>query len=103
MEFNVPPTPKRIWRRGPRSQEVGEVQSLCPPLYRERTGDGQRDRERVCVRDIHNLNESGKSGWLCVGWCVYEPMYAHMHISFMCVCVVGGEGWGGGVGGGGGV
>ena len=24
LEFNVPPTPKRIiWRRGPRSQEVG--------------------------------------------------------------------------------
>ena len=23
VEFNVPPTPKRIWRRGPRSQEVG--------------------------------------------------------------------------------
>ena len=24
MEFNVPPTPRRIWRWGPRSQEVEE-------------------------------------------------------------------------------
>ena len=28
MEFNVPPTPKRIWRRRRRSQEVGEAGTI---------------------------------------------------------------------------
>ena len=33
-----------------------------------------------------------------MGWCVYEPMYAHAHFFHMCVCVVGrGERGGGGV------
>ena len=33
---------------------------------RERMGEGQRDRERVCVRERQNLNEC-KSGLLCMG------------------------------------
>ena len=28
MEFNVPPTQKCIWRRGPKSQEVGEREPI---------------------------------------------------------------------------
>ena len=59
---------------------------------RERVGtrEGQRERERVrkCVRERHNLNEC-KSGWLCMGWCVYGWAYVCTqtlaHVLLVCV------------------
>ena len=51
---------------------------------------GDKRRQIRTLSMWTRLHSKRISSIVCMGWCIHEPMYAHIHISFMCVC--GGEG-----------